>query len=127
MSDIPTPPAPPIPPAPPVPPAPGDQARGYAAASETGKILAGVGYIVWVVALVTLLVEPYKNEPLVRFHAAQALALWAIVTLLAIPGVGWIIATVIAVFAIIAAVNAFQGKYYEVPVLGGLLKDWFGV
>ena len=75
-----------------------------------------------------LLLDPYKDEPFVRFHSIQALALWGLAIVLGwIPVLGWILAIVVAVFAIIAAINAFQGKYYEVPVLGGMLKGWFNI
>ena len=125
MSDMTPPPAPPAAPpmAPPAPPT-----GGYVPASENSKILAGIGYIVGIVALVALLIDPYKDEPFVRFHAIQALALWVIVVVLGwIPFVGWLLWLVVVVFAIIAAISAFQGKYYEVPVLGALLKGWFNV
>jgi uncharacterized membrane protein len=120
MSDMTPPPAPPA--APPTP------AGGYMPASENSKILAGIGYIVPIVALVALLIDPYKDEPFVKFNGIQALGLWVIAVVLGwIPFVGWLLWLVVAVFAIIAAINTFQGKYYEVPVLGGLLKGWFNV
>ena len=122
MSDM-TP--PPAPPAQPVPPAP---VGGYAPASDNSKILAGLGYVFWVIALVGLLLDPFKDEPFVKFHAVQAIALWVVAGVVGwIPIVGWAIAIVVFVFDVIAAINAFQGKYYEVPVLGGLLKGWFNV
>lgn len=125
MSDMTPPPAPPIPPAPPAPAAP---ALSYAPASENSKILAGVGYIFWVVALVGLLLDPYKDEPFVRFHAVQALALWGVAIAISwIPVIGWAVAVVIFVFDVISAISAFQGRYYEVPVLGGMVKGWFNV
>ncbi len=123
MSDMTPPPAPPA--APPMAPAP---AGGYMPASENSKILAGIGYIVPIVALVALLIDPYKDEPFVKFNGIQALGLWVIAVVLGwIPFVGWLLWLVVAVFAIIAAINTFQGKYYEVPALGGLLKGWFNV
>jgi len=115
------------PPAPPAQPAPAAPMGSYAPASENSKILAGIGYIFWVIALVGLLLDPYKDEPFVRFHAVQALALWVIAAVAVVPFIGWAISVVAVVFAIISAINAFQGKYYEVPVLGGLVKDWFKV
>lgn len=114
MSDMTPPPAPP--------------AGGYTPGSENSKILAGIGYIIWVVALVALLIDPYKDESFVKVHAIQALGLWVIVVVVGwIPFVGWLISLVVLVFAIIGAINAFQGRYYEIPVLGGLLKGWFNV
>lgn len=116
------------PPAPPAPAAPAAPAAGYAPASENSKILAGIGYIFWVVALVGLLLDPYKDEPFVKFNAVQAIGLWAAGIVIGwIPVIGWLFAIVVFVFAIIAAINTFQGKYYEVPVLGGLVKGWFNV
>jgi uncharacterized membrane protein len=47
--------------------------------------------------------------------------------LVVIPIIGWIWWVLVVVFMIIAAINAFQGKHYEVPVIGGLVKGWFNV
>ena len=42
--------------------------------------------------------------------------------------IGWIVAVVgglaIFVVAIIAAIKAFQGEYYEVPVVYGIVKQY---
>lgn len=124
------PPAPPVapPPAPPVAP----PVSGGDAPSDTGKILAVLGYIFWPVALIAVLIEPYKNERFVRFHAVQALGLSvagiAIGVIANIPILGWIVALVggIALFvlAIMGLVKALQGEYYEMPVVYGLVKSY---
>lgn len=101
-------------------------------ASDTSKILAAIGYIVGVVALIAILIEPYKDEKFVKFHAVQALALWvagvAISLVSVIPIIGWIVAFVggiaLFVFAIMAAIKAFQGEYYEMPVIYNLVKQY---
>lgn len=100
--------------------------------SDTGKILAGFGYLVGIVALIAILMEPYKNEPFVRQHAIQALALWVISIVLGIvaniPVIGWILGMVVGiavlVFAIIGAIKAFQGQTYEMPVVYNLVKQY---
>lgn len=101
-------------------------------ASDTSKILAAIGYIIGIVALIAILIEPYKDEKFVKFHAIQALGLWvagiAVSIVGVIPIVGWIVALVggiaIFVFAVIAAIKAFQGEYYEVPVVYNLVKQY---
>jgi uncharacterized membrane protein len=108
-------------------------------ANDTSKILAAVGYIVGIVAVIAILIEPYKDEQFVRFHAIQAIGLWiagAVVSVASsivgvIPFIGWIVAVLgglvgiaIFVFAIIAAVKAFGGEYYEMPLIHGVVKQY---
>jgi uncharacterized membrane protein len=121
----------PTPPAPP-PVVPGTPVPGGDAPSDTGKILAALGYLVGIVALIAILIEPYKNEKFVRHHAIQALGIWVgwilISVVSAIPVIGWIIAAIgwvaLLVLTIMAAVKAFQGQYYEVPVVHGIVKQY---
>jgi len=86
------------------------------------------------VALIALLIEPYKDEKYVKFHAIQAIALWvvgiAVNVIWAIPVVGWIVGAVVSValvvFAIIGLIKAFSGEYWEMPVVYGIVKGWIG-
>ena len=126
MSDE-TPVAPPAPPAPP--PAP---VVSSDEPDSTTKLLAALSYLFGVVAIIVLLIEPYKNQRFAKFHAVQAIGLWvvgfAVNILWAIPVIGWIIAPIASialfVFAVIAIINAFQGKYYEVPLLYNAIKSF---
>jgi uncharacterized membrane protein len=125
MSDMTPPPAPPA--APPMAPAP---AGGYTPASENSKILAGLACIPsfgWIIGVVILLMDPYKDEPFAKFYAVQGIALAVCSVVFVIPVLGWILGVGVWVVGIITAINAFQGKYWEVPVLGGLVKGWFNV
>ena len=123
--------APPTPPAPP-PVVPGTPAPSGDAPSDTGKILAALGYLVGIVALIAILIEPYKNEKFVRHHAVQALGIWVgwilVSVVSAIPVIGWIISAIgwvaLLVLTIMGAVKAFQGEYYEVPVVYGVVKNY---
>ncbi|MDZ4178511.1 MAG: hypothetical protein U1E29_04660 [Coriobacteriia bacterium] len=118
-----TPVAPPAPPAPPVPS--GTGADRPDPVNDTSKLLAALGYIFWIVALIAILIEPYKEEKFVRFHAVQALALGvAAIVAWAIPIIGWIVGIAILVFQIIGLIKAFQSQYYEVPVVYGLVKSF---
>lgn len=130
MSDdfqAPPPPAPAAPPAPSAPPP-----VGGAVPSDTGKILAAIGYLVGIVALIALLIEPYKNEPFVKHHAVQALAVWVgwilVSVVAAIPVIGWIVSAVgwvaLLVFSIMGAVKAFQSEMWEMPFVYNLVKQY---
>jgi uncharacterized membrane protein len=115
------------PPAPAAPPVSGGDTP-----SDTGKILAGIGYLTGIVALIAILIEPYKNEKFVRVHAFQALALYVIMVILGvlnvIPIIGqivWLVGSIaVFVFAIIGAIKAFQGQDYEMPMVYNFIKNY---
>lgn len=100
--------------------------------SDTSKLLAVLGYIFGIVALVAILIDPYKNEKFVRLHAVQALALWAIGIvaqfLWVIPIIGWIAGAVIGigvlVLGIMGIINSAQGKYWEMPMVYGFVSQY---
>lgn len=93
--------------------------------SDTGKLLAVIGYAVPIVAIVGLLMDPYRSEPFVRLHAIQALVLsvaWSLGW--AIPIVGWIAAIGAFVLGILGFLKALQGEYYRMPVVYSLVASW---
>ena len=100
--------------------------------SNTGKLLAALGYLVGIVALVAILIEPYKNERFVKHHAIQALAVWVgwilVSVVSVIPVIGWIISAVgwiaLLVFSIMGAVKAFQSEMWEMPVIYNIVKQY---
>jgi uncharacterized membrane protein len=97
---------------------------GTGPVSDSDKILAILGYIFGIVALVALFIDPYKHSPFVRLHAVQALALWVIGLTWWIPVIGWLLGLAAFVVAVIAIIKAFQGEYYQIPVLYDLLKGF---
>ncbi len=121
---------PPAPPAPPFAPAPA--AGGGDTPSDTGKILAILGYLTGIVALIAILIEPYKNERFVRHHAIQALGIAVasvvVSVIYAIPILGWVagplLSLALLVFAIMGAVKAWQGEMWEMPVVHGIVKQY---
>ncbi|MCL4079498.1 DUF4870 domain-containing protein [Coriobacteriia bacterium Es71-Z0120] len=112
---------------------PGPSAEGRPGPeSDTSKILAVLGYLTGIVAIIAILIEPYKNEKWLRLHAVQALGL-AVVGIvaqivLAIPVIGWIagplVSLAVLVFAILGIIKAWQGEYYEMPVIYDLVKQF---
>ena len=117
--------APPAPEMPPMPPM-GD-ASGPA--SDNSKIFAALGYVIWPVALVAILMEPYKNEKWLKSHAVQALALNLAIYVLSgvtmpIFGLGGLVALAGFVYSVILAIKAYNGESLEVPVIYGFVKNY---
>jgi uncharacterized protein len=103
------------------------------------KLWAALGYPIFIIALIMLFVEGKKDRPFIKFHAIQALALnvgvWVVEILLAVLsailaavtfGIGGLIsciAPIVWLLLIWPAVLAYQGKYFEVPVVTKFLRD----
>jgi uncharacterized membrane protein len=103
------------------------------------KLWAALGYPIFIIALIMLFIEGKKDRPFIKFHAVQALALnvvvWAAGIVLNILsgllgkvtfGIGAIVGCItpfLWVLLIWPAVLAYQGKYFEVPVVTKFLRD----
>jgi uncharacterized membrane protein len=91
------------------------------------KIWAALGYPIFPIAIIMLLMEEKKNRPFIKFHAVQALALnvalWIIITIATITVILAICDPVLWLLMIWPAVLAYQGKYFEVPVITKFLRD----
>ena len=99
---------------------------------EKNKVMAVLSYI-GILCLIPLLAA--KESKFAQFHAKQGLVLFLAEVLLsilyAIPAlnvvmvfVGWIIYILLVVLAIMGIVNALQGKYWKMPVLGGMAEKF---
>lgn len=112
-----------------------------------GNLAALLGYIIWVVALISVIME--KENRFVRFHAIQSLLLHAsaivvfialVIVLmilgivLALAGLGalaavlWLLYMVVVVAYIGAlvysAVQAYNGNEFKLPVIGDMAAKW---
>ena len=63
-----------------------------------------------------------RNSKFAQFHAKQGLVLFIIEIIgwliFWIPLIGWMLFVLIILFAVMGIMNALQGKYWEMPVLG---------
>jgi uncharacterized membrane protein len=112
-----------------------------------GENVAGaIAYFTFLPAVLFLILEPYKRNRFVRFHAVQCLLAWAagIVIALAlkvaselvflVPVAGPLLVLLLSVFAILAAVllwlvlvvKALQGETFELPLLGKFAAEYSG-
>lgn len=99
-------------------------------ASDSSKLMAALGYLFPIIAIIVLFVEPYKDEKFVKFHAIQALVVGVLYivagAIVWIPVIGWLIWIVPLVLAIIGLVKAFQGEYWEMPIVFPFIKSFVG-
>lgn len=97
-------------------------------ATSDDKLWSALGYPVFIIAIVMLLMDDKKKRPFIKFHAVQALALnvvvWVAATILAITVIGAVCAPILWILLIWPAVLAYQGKIFDIPVLTNLLKGW---
>lgn len=109
-------------------------ALGPTSMGMQANVAAGLSYVLgWITGLVFFLVE--KQNPFVRFHAMQSILFFGGLTVLdivlniiqfaGIPFIslfalciGGLIGLVGLVGWIILLINAFQGKYFKLPVIG---------
>jgi len=90
------------------------------------KLWAALGYPIFIIALIMLFVEGKKNRPFIKFHAVQALALnvvlWIVVIVLNFIPVVRCISPILWLLLFWPAILAYQGKYFEVPVVTKFLR-----
>jgi uncharacterized membrane protein len=108
------------------------------------NVAALLGYLFWPLAIVWLVVDPYKNDRFIKFHAVQALglvvamiALWigfiilsiilGVAGLGAVAGILWLLfGLAIFVVWILLMVKAYQKQMWELPVIGAFAKKQAG-
>ena len=133
------------------------QNTGNSALGLDGNVAALLGYIIWVIALISVIME--KENRFVRFHAIQALLYNAafIVLYIALAIVQIVITVIFGVAAaaagdaggaiglvlslislliwmvvplimligiILAAIKAYQGQMYKLPIIGNMAEKW---
>jgi|SRR6185436_19267008 uncharacterized membrane protein len=85
---------------------------------ETGKLWAILGYVFQILALVPLL---QKDNDFAMFHARQALVL----LIFSIPTCGGCVVGGL-VLAVMGIINAINGRYEPLPLIGRFGEEWFG-
>lgn len=99
---------------------------------------SGLAYLTCIPAIIFLVVAPYNTNPKIKFHAWQSIfltcawiCLWLVDIVLAfVPIIGWLIMLLLAlglfVLWLISIIQAFQGKKFVIPVIGGLAEKQAG-
>ncbi|OFV83574.1 MAG: hypothetical protein A3B65_05090 [Acidobacteria bacterium RIFCSPHIGHO2_02_FULL_67_57] len=105
------------------------------------NVAALLGYLFWPLAIVWLVVDPYKQDRFIRFHSFQALgmvvamfALWigfivlsiilGVAGLGAVAGILWLLfGLAFFVLWILLMVKAYQKQMWKLPVLGNFCEQ----
>src|ERR1700685_2768947 len=111
-----------------------DGAEHHAVKAGSNNLMAVFAYL-WILILIPFLTES-KNEPFVKYHLKQGLALvifevigWVVGWFLVyIPFIGWLISTLwwltALVLAIIGIMNVLNGREKELPLVGHYAKNF---
>lgn len=90
---------------------------------ESNKVVAAIGYI-WILCLVPLFLK--RDSAFAQFHAKQGLVLFIIEIIgwliFWIPLIGWLLFIIILILALMGFVNALQGNYWKMPIIGDLAE-----
>ena len=98
-----------------------EQSAPLAPKEDGNKTLAGIGYIIPIWGLIVTFLDQGKNDPWLKFNGWQAFFLAFVNIIPMIGQLAWLI------LMIMYAIKAFQGEYFEIPVIGGIAKSVAGV
>lgn len=90
---------------------------------------AALSYVLgWLTGIVFLLIE---KDSFVRFHAAQSIVVFGILTIIVlIPGIGWVIAPLAWIVGfvlwLVLIFKAYQGEEFKLPWVGNVAKKLLG-
>jgi len=92
------------------------------------KLWAALGYPIFIIAIIVLLMEDKKKRPFIKFHAVQALAINLVIFVVGLIltavtfGFGSLCLPVLWLLTLFFAYEAYMGKYYEIPVITNFIK-----
>lgn len=117
----------PVPPAPEPPPA-STQSTSTMTDTSNDKLLAALTYPVPIVGIIILVSDSMKNNPFLRFHAIQSIALGVVLFVLSfiiglIPVVGCLTPLIWLGITIYFAYQAYQGKTFDIPVITDFCRN----
>ena len=105
--------------------------------SDQDRLLAGLGYPIWPIAIVVLLTD-LKRSAFLRYHAIQSVGLGlgyvvvaiALAIITSMPGLWWLgmltwwIGLVWLILALVYGYRAYQGQTFTIPVVSDLVARY---
>jgi uncharacterized membrane protein len=83
------------------------------------KIWALLGYL-WFLCVLPLLLK--RDSKFVQHHAKQGLIIALIFCFVWIPFFGWILGIILFAVWVIAVIKALTGQYWNIPLIGEIVK-----
>jgi uncharacterized membrane protein len=116
------------------PPPPGYVPPPAAGAGLSDTAASALAYVTFIPAIIFLVLAPYNEKPVIKFHAIQELGLTIVGIILrifwVIPVFGWIIGFIgeiaLLVVWILCIVKASQGGAFKLPVIGDFAAQQSG-
>jgi uncharacterized membrane protein len=118
----------------PPPPPPNYIPPSAAGAGLTDTTASALAYLTFIPAIIFLVLAPYNEKPVIKFHAIQELGLTLVGIclhlILVIPFLGWLVYVVggicLLVVWVICIVKASQGSAFVLPLIGKFAAEQSG-
>jgi uncharacterized membrane protein len=118
----------------PPPPPPNYVPPPAAGAGLSDSAASALAYVTFIPAVIFLVLAPYNEKPVIKFHAIQELGLTIIAVclhlILVIPILGWLVYVVggiaVLVVWVICIIKASQGSAFKLPVIGNFAAEQSG-
>jgi uncharacterized membrane protein len=118
----------------PPPPPPNYIPPTAAGAGLSDAAASALAYVTFIPAVIFLVLAPYNEKPVIKFHAIQELGLTVIGIclhlILVIPILGWLVYVVggiaLLVVWVICILKASQGNAFKIPVIGKFAAEQSG-
>jgi uncharacterized membrane protein len=89
--------------------------------TQDDKLWALLSWLFWPVAVIMLLMDDKKSRPFIKYNAVLSLAFAVVLYVLGTITLGCLL-LVGGIYAIVLAIQAFQGQWVKVPVLTDFIK-----
>jgi uncharacterized membrane protein len=89
--------------------------------TQDDKLWALLSWLLWPIAVIVLLMDDKKSRPFIKYNAVLSLAFTVVLYVLGTITLGCLLA-VGGIYAIVLAIQAFQGQWVTVPVLTDFIK-----
>jgi uncharacterized membrane protein len=93
------------------------------------KLWSALGYPIPLISIILLFMEDKKNRPFIKYHAVQSIAfnivLFVVIFVVSFItlGFGAICAPLLWLAVFWPAIESYQGKYLEIPVITNFIKN----
>jgi uncharacterized membrane protein len=96
--------------------------------TDDDKLWSLLGWIIWVIALIVLLMEEKRNRPFIKYNAVLSLALAVVLMVVSLilsaitAGIGGcVVGIVFLIYVIYLGVKSYQGEWVSVPWLSDFI------
>jgi uncharacterized membrane protein len=108
-------------------------------ASNVGAMLTYIPFAGWIIAIIFLVIEPYKSDRFVRFHAFQSVFLavfsvilyWAMSLFVGLSlgllwPLWWLIRLAVFLLWLFMMYKAYNSERYQLPIIGPMAAKQSG-